>query len=236
MFKRLFRFKKKTDVRFLPYEDYRTTLQSDASKKNEVTHAWMKSYDALKVSIESSDAEQSPILSINQLLSGSGVANSNNSSNEVDEFITVDGDITERESVQSPVSTSIVDSNSALVNDSLAKELDFSHSLGVFSDTKIYSALISSELRQHNINLKYFNHPKNFISSQYSFFDNITAWIVFLSEDADERFLEVFIDRYIDKPCLFLFAKGNRNKTVQTVSRFLVDNHLVMSNRSTIIN
>jgi hypothetical protein len=81
--------------------------------------------------------------------------------------------------------------------------------------------------------LKYFNHPKNFISSQYPFFDNVTAWIVFLSEEADDSFLETFIDRYIDKPCLFLFAKGNRNKTVQKVSRFLVDNHLITNESTT---
>jgi hypothetical protein len=222
MFKRMFRKKKKQDVRFLPYEEYRTTSQNDSSKNHEVTHAWMNSGDALKVTTESSDSAQKPILSINQFLSDSDEFTKNN---EVDSSI----------HVESEIHSSNISNNKSISNIFKAEQ-NFSNSLGVFSDTKIYSALISSELRQHNTNLKYFNHPKNFISSQYSFFDNVTAWIVFLSEETDERFLETFIDRYIDKPCLFLFAKGNRNKTGQKVSRFLVDNHLITSEYSTLLS
>ncbi|MFT7184972.1 MAG: hypothetical protein ACI84K_000344 [Pseudohongiellaceae bacterium] len=218
----MFRKKKKQDVRFLPYEEYRTTSQNDSSKNHEVTHAWMNSGDALKVTTESSDSAQKPILSINQFLSDSDEFTKNN---EVDSSI----------HVESEIHSSNISNNKSISNIFKAEQ-NFSNSLGVFSDTKIYSALISSELRQHNTNLKYFNHPKNFISSQYSFFDNVTAWIVFLSEETDERFLETFIDRYIDKPCLFLFAKGNRNKTGQKVSRFLVDNHLITSEYSTLLS
>jgi hypothetical protein len=219
MFKRIFRFKKQTDMRFLPYEDYRIISKNDLSKKQEVTSAWMHSHDALKVTIESSDSTQTPILSIDQFFSDSLASTK---SNEVDSYIQVENEID---------SPNI--SNNKSISNIYKNQDDFSNSLGVFSDTKIYSALISSELKQHNTNLKYFNHPKNFISSQYPFFDNVTAWIVFLSEEADDSFLETFIDRYIDKPCLFLFAKGNRNKTVQKVSRFLVDNHLITNESTT---
>jgi hypothetical protein len=219
MFKRIFRFKKQTDMRFLPYEDYRIISKNDLSKKQEVTSAWMHSHDALKVTIESSDSTQTPILSIDQFFSDSLASTK---SNEVDSYIQVENEID---------SSNI--SNNKSISNIYKNQDDFSNSLGVFSDTKIYSALISSELKQHNTNLKYFNHPKNFISSQYPFFDNVTAWIVFLSEEADDSFLETFIDRYIDKPCLFLFAKGNRNKTVQKVSRFLVDNHLITNESTT---
>jgi hypothetical protein len=179
----------------------------------------MHSHDALKVTIESSDSTQTPILSIDQFFSDSLASTK---SNEVDSYIQVENEID---------SPNI--SNNKSISNIYKNQDDFSNSLGVFSDTKIYSALISSELKQHNTNLKYFNHPKNFISSQYPFFDNVTAWIVFLSEEADDSFLETFIDRYIDKPCLFLFAKGNRNKTVQKVSRFLVDNHLITNESTT---
>jgi len=219
MFKRIFRFKKQKDMRFLPYEDYRIISKNDLSKKQEVTSAWMHSHDALKVTIESSDSTQTPILSIDQFFSDSLASTK---SNEVDSYIQVENEID---------SSNI--SNNKSISNIYKNQDDFSNSLGVFSDTKIYSALISSELKQHNTNLKYFNHPKNFISSQYPFFDNVTAWIVFLSEEADDSFLETFIDRYIDKPCLFLFAKGNRNKTVQKVSRFLVDNHLITNESTT---
>jgi len=222
MFKRLFRSKKQADMRFLSYEDYRTISNKKLPEKHEVTKAWMNSRDALKVSTESSDSVRRPIISIDQFSSG---AYSPTKNNESDLYI----------QVEEGLSSSEVIKNTPIFNESLAKG-DFSNSLGVFSDTKIYSALILSELRQHNTNLKYFNHPRNFISNQYSFFDNVTAWIVFLSEEADEKFLEIFIDRYIDKPCLFLFPKGNRSKTGQKVSRFLADNDLIMSKRSTLLS
>jgi len=104
-------------------------------------------------------------------------------------------------------------------------------SLGVFSDTKMYSALIKSELNSYDINIKHFNHPKTFIPCQYPFFDSISAWIIFLSDEADDDFLDHFIDRYIDKPSLFLFAKTNRLKTTQKINDFVKEAGLA-SNKS----
>lgn len=217
MFKRLFGRKNQKDVRFLPYEDYRTISKNKPANDEEITSKWVSARDALTVNIEYCDSENNPILTINQFL-GTCQATS---TNDVDEFIRVE------ETQDKP----FYGTRRSELKNKLADD-DFTSSLGVFSDTKMYSALISSELKQHNINLKYFNHPKKFHASDYTFFDSITAWIVFLSEDADDKFLDLFIERYIDKPCLFLFAKGNRKKTEHKVRRFLLDHNLVLDEYS----
>jgi len=222
MFKRIFNSKRQKDIRFLSYEEYRNISSNKKTTIHGPTNSWMHPQDALKVSIESSDSTQRPILSLDQFSSSSYSFNKNN---KPDSYIKVEGGFS-----SFTASKNVPDFKKTLANGT------FASSLGVFSDTKMYSALISSELKQHTINLKYFNHPKNFMSNQYSFFDNITAWIVFLSEEADENFLEAFIDRYVDKPCLFLFEKGNRSKTGQKVSRFLVDNSLLMSECPTLLS
>ena len=213
MFKRIFSRKKQKDIRFMPYEEYRTTIEKKPSAQA-LTSSWMCSNDALKIGIEGSESDVStrPILSIQQFSQLPEAPAEENTS-----YIFVESEYKIDNAVKTTPQVSHTDK----------KRESFLNSLGVFSDTKMYSALISSELKQHNINLKYFHHPQNFVANQYSFFDKISAWIVFLSEDADERFLESFIDRYIDKPCLFLFEKGNRNKTGAKVSRFLEDNGLI---------
>jgi hypothetical protein len=242
MFKRMFRLKKQSDIRFLPYEKYRAIKKNELAINQEETHAWMNSRDALKVAIESPDAANTPVVSIDQFLPAPIISEY---SNEEDSFIRVEekectSDIKNKESIYKLAhvedyffSNNVKYEPVSSISEAKSK---LSNSLGVFSDTKIYSALISSELKKHSVNLKYFNHPKNFISSQYPFFDDVSAWIVFLSEDADDGFLETFIDRYIDKPCLFLFEKGNRNKTGLKVSRFLEDNHLITSRYSSILS
>jgi hypothetical protein len=187
----------------------------------------MHPQDALKVSIESADASRRPILSLDQL--SFDLHSSDN--NEIDTHIVVEDDLS-GVAISGRAAASSFKLNKSRVSD----KMNFSNSLGVFSDAKIYSALISSEIQQYSVNLKYFNHPNTFVSGKYSLFDNISAWIVFLSEDADEAFLETFIDRYIDKPCLFLFEKGNRSKTGQKVSRFLTDNGLILKKSSSLFS
>jgi|GEM_PF-3356831 len=228
MFKRIFSIKRKKDIRFLPYEEYRKISHNKTSNIPEPTKRWMHPQDALKVNIESSDSSRRPILSLDQL---SFDLNSQAKNNETDSYIIVEDDLS-ADAVNRNKTRPCLKFKNSLVDD----KVNFSNSLGVFSDTKMYSALISSELQQYSLNLKYFNHPKNFVSNQLSFFDNISAWIVFLSEDTNEVFLETFIDRYIDKPCLFLFAKGNRSKTGQKVSRFLTDNGLIIKKPSSLLS
>jgi len=94
-------------------------------------------------------------------------------------------------------------------------------SLGVFSDTKIYSAFIKAELEKHNVDIRYFNHPRTFLPQSYALFDSVSAWIVFLSDDCDGRFLDSFINRYFDKPTLFLCPKTKRSKTTQKINEFI---------------
>jgi len=100
------------------------------------------------------------------------------------------------------------------------------NSLGIFSDTRMYSALIKSELKKFDLNISHFNHPKTFTQSKYPFFDNVSAWIIFLSDDCDNDFLDHFIDRYVDKPTLFLCPQTSRVKTSQKIKQFVLDSDL----------
>jgi hypothetical protein len=100
------------------------------------------------------------------------------------------------------------------------------NSLGVFSDSKIYSALIHSILSTHDLDIKHFNHPVTFRKSQYSFFDTISSWIIFLSDEHDSDFLDCFLDRYVDKPTLFLFSKINKEACVSRIEQFIEQNNL----------
>jgi hypothetical protein len=100
------------------------------------------------------------------------------------------------------------------------------NSLGVFSDSKIYSTLIQSVLSSHDLNIEHFNHPNTFKQDKYDFFDEISSWIIFLSDDQDSDFLERFVDRYVDKPTLFLFSKLNKDAFVKRITQFIQQNNL----------
>jgi len=96
-----------------------------------------------------------------------------------------------------------------------------SNSLGIFSDTKIYSAFIKYEIDNYELNLKHFNHPRTFQPNNYSLFDSISAWMVFLSDSCDSDFLDAFIERYVDKPTLFLCPKTKRETTTHKINQFV---------------
>jgi hypothetical protein len=102
--------------------------------------------------------------------------------------------------------------------------------LGIFSDSKIYSALIKHELSSHQVQLKHFNHPKTLNPQNFDKLDQVGAWIVFLSEVENDDFLDVFFNRYSEKATLFLFEKMSRRQTSQKVAEFLQQNKLVTSN------
>jgi len=104
---------------------------------------------------------------------------------------------------------------------------ELTKSLGIFSDTKMYSALIQSELQPYELNIQHFNHPNSFTRNKYPLFDNVSAWIIYLSEKGSDEFLERFIERYFEKPTLFLFAKTKRITTTQKLKTFILDNDLV---------
>jgi len=207
MIKRLFSKKQQRDIRFLPYEDYRVITKTKPALNRCNTRSWMKASDALKVNITSAG--------LNDYI-------------EYDQAITVESRAKHLPFYAKRSFPEMADklsaSRSGLGNVKPG-------SLGVFSDTKMYSALIKSELNSYDINIKHFNHPKTFIPCQYPFFDSISAWIIFLSDEADDDFLDHFIDRYIDKPSLFLFAKTNRLKTTQKINDFVKEAGLA-SNKS----
>ena len=93
--------------------------------------------------------------------------------------------------------------------------------LGVFSDSKAYSAFVKSELAKLEVDIQHFNHPRTLNAVHYPHFDTIDAWIVFLSDESEDNFLDQFIDRYIDKPTLFLVPKSSRKTTVKTIRTFV---------------
>lgn len=94
-------------------------------------------------------------------------------------------------------------------------------SLGIFSDSKMYSALIRKELSSYRVDVRHFNHPTTFVESRYEFYDRISAWILFLSDDCDEGFIDRFLDRYCDKPTLFLCPKMSRKNATERVKEFI---------------
>lgn len=99
-------------------------------------------------------------------------------------------------------------------------------SLGIFSDSRIYSAMIKHELKRHDVSIKHFHHPASFNAERFGLFDSIDAWMVFLSDDYDGPFLEEFLERYDDKPTLFLFEKSQRWRTARNIDQFLAENEL----------
>lgn len=102
--------------------------------------------------------------------------------------------------------------------------------LGIFSDSKIYSALIKHEISNYQVQLEHFNHPKTLTPQNFEKLDQVGAWIVFLSEVENDEFLDVFFDRYSEKPSLFLFEKMSRRQTSQKVAEFLKQNELITKN------
>lgn len=95
------------------------------------------------------------------------------------------------------------------------------NSLGIFSDSKVYSALIKNELSAYRLDVRHFNHPNTFVESRFDFFDRVSAWIIFLSDDGDEQFIDRFLDRYCDKPTLFLCPKASRTRTAARINQFI---------------
>ncbi len=93
--------------------------------------------------------------------------------------------------------------------------------LGVFSDNKPYSSFVRAELSKLRVDVQHFNHPSTFNASNFTQLDKIDAWIVFLSDDSDGEFLDAFIDRYIDKPTLFLVPKAKRKTATHTIREFI---------------
>ena len=99
-------------------------------------------------------------------------------------------------------------------------------SLGIFSDSRIYSAMIRHELKHHDVIIEHFHHPTSFQPERFDLFDSIDAWMVFLSDAYEGDFLEQFLERYADKPTLFLFEKSQRRRTSRNIDQFLADNGL----------
>jgi len=99
-------------------------------------------------------------------------------------------------------------------------EEDSNNSLGVFFDHQIYSKIIRTAVEDIDVKIKHFNHPGSFTPELFPLFDNISSWIIFLSDESD--FLDQFLDRYIDKSTLFLFEHTSEQETQQKIKQFLM--------------
>jgi hypothetical protein len=99
--------------------------------------------------------------------------------------------------------------------------------IGVFSDSKIYSALIQSLLDPHSLNIGHFNHPNTFVNEKFNDFDEISAWIIFLSDEDDSDFLDKFLNRYEHKPVLFLFPKIQRSNCDSSIKDFVLEHDFI---------
>jgi hypothetical protein len=99
--------------------------------------------------------------------------------------------------------------------------------IGVFSDSKIYSALIQSLLIPYSLNVGHFNHPNTFVTEKFKDFDEISAWIIFLSDEDESDFLDQFLNRYENKSALFLFPKMERSNCNARIKDFVLENGFI---------
>ena len=81
-------------------------------------------------------------------------------------------------------------------------------------------------LSKHELDIKHFNHPSSFKKDKYPFFDTISSWIIFISDEQDSDFLDDFLDRYVDKPTLFLYSKVNKGACMSSIEQFRKQNNL----------
>ena len=216
MLKQLLKFKKKrSDIRFIPFEHFKVISKSEIGK----TKSWMNAQDALKVSTVQPYTSSKQVTNIRQ--------HSELQLSLPIEYEMSDKPIIVEETVHSPPCYDKKKFPFTLAKQEPKPAVSSvaSKSLGIFSDTIIYSAMIKSELKQYDVTIKHFNHPNTFTSEKYSTFDDISAWIIFLSDDKTDGFLDKFIDRYVDKPTLFLFAKANRFETAQKINQFVAENN-----------
>lgn len=93
--------------------------------------------------------------------------------------------------------------------------------LGVFSDSKAYSAFLKSELSRLDVDIQHFNHPRTLNAPNNAYLAYIDAWIIFLSEEAEDNFLDDFFDRFIEKPTLFLVPKTGRKTSASSIKAFV---------------
>jgi len=109
---------------------------------------------------------------------------------------------------------------------SIQRQSTSENGIGIFSDTLLYSDFIRSSLQILEIDIKHFGHPNTFQPKAYPLYDNISAWIIFLSDGSDYHFLDRFLERYVDKPTLFLCAQTNRVKTSGKINQFVAETGL----------
>lgn len=98
--------------------------------------------------------------------------------------------------------------------------------MGVFCDTAFYANFIKSSLQILEIEIKHFAPPATFTSTEYSSYDEISAWIVFVSDGGDFHFIDRFVDRYVDKPTLFICPQTSIVKTSEKINQFVAETKL----------
>ena len=240
MFKNLaIRKKKKSDVRFIDGEIYRAQRKPlkhlSAQKKNNAQafnqHAYT-GHPSFADLLDPTGESDETTLSFYRNRSGAPLA----SISDIDTAISVEEgtgsnskplnkagkkDLFDLFVEESSRAKEIVDQQISLEPTVLGPNFLCKNSLGIFCDSKMYSALIKNELLEYRLDVRHFNHPRTFVKSRYAYFDRISAWLLFLSDECDEAFIDSFLDRYSDKPTLFLCPKMSRKGTTERIREFI---------------
>ncbi len=211
----MFKFKKpKRDVRFLDPEIVRHRSSSHAKREN-LTNSFQSTDNHLKVNFLTG-YDQGEKASEDSWIT---VAGNGETLNQVDSpFLKlISGNNKSPYTIKNNFQINDVESITLFdVEESIA-----SKKIGVFSDSKIYSALIQSLLNPHELSIGHFNHPNTFVAEKFTEFDEISAWIIFLSDEDESDFLDQFLNRYENIPTLFLFPKMKRANCQSTINEFI---------------
>ena len=93
--------------------------------------------------------------------------------------------------------------------------------IGVLSDSEDSACSVGNQLTAAHISMQYFKFPEAMESAPNEVFDRIPAWIICLSEENHDVFLDEFLDRYIDIPTLFIFDNATSFGTQAKLRSFL---------------
>jgi hypothetical protein len=98
--------------------------------------------------------------------------------------------------------------------------------IGIFSDSQAYSDIIKLEVQSHDIEAKQVNEASALSSDLASHLEDVSAWIIHLSDEDNSEFLDDFLDKHFEKSALFLFEATDNKKSLEKVEQFIIENGL----------
>jgi len=97
-------------------------------------------------------------------------------------------------------------------------------SLGVYSKSAAYGHQIQTTLASYDLNIHVFG-PGN-LEALLEIGDNITVWVIDLSDEEDCPVLELLLEEYGDVPSLFLSEITPSSKCISKIMTFIQQNEL----------